>query len=170
MENTANTENNLTATMEDYLEAIYVLKEDRGVARVGEIAQKLNVKSSTVNSAIKNLTEQNLVVHEKYGYVSLTEEGDKLAAEVKGKHDILYRFLTEFLMLDAQAAEKEACCIEHAISKETFQRLTKFFSFLEKGLTAEKPRILQLFEVYLKTGRRVKCDCEDQECARHPKP
>jgi len=105
-----------------------------------------------------------LVVHEKYGYVSLTKEGDKLAAEVKGKHDILFRFLTEFLMLNAEAAEKEACCIEHAISKETFIRLTKFFSFLEQGFTTEKPKILQLFEVYLKTGKRMKCDCEDRDC------
>jgi len=159
-----NMTNNLSSTMEDYLEAIYTLKEGGGVARVGEIAKKLNVQSSTVNSAIKNLTEQNLVVHEKYGYVSLTKEGDKLAAEVKGKHDILFRFLTEFLMLNAEAAEKEACCIEHAISKETFIRLTKFFSFLEQGFTAEKPKILQLFEVYLKTGKRMKCDCEDRDC------
>lgn len=159
----SNTGNNLTSTMEDYLEAIYTLKKLNGVARVGEIAEKLNVKSSTVNSAIKNLTEQNLVVHEKYGYVSLTKEGDELAAEVKGKHDILFRFLTEFLMLDPGAAEKEACCIEHAISKETFVRLTKFFSFLEQGFTPEKPKILQLFEVYLKTGKRMKCDCEDRE-------
>lgn len=158
MENTAI---NLSSTMEDYLEAIYSLKQANGVARVGEIADKLNVKSPTVNSAIKNLTEYDLVVHEKYGYVSLTRKGEKLAAEVKGKHDILFRFLTEFLLLDPKAAEKEACCIEHAISKETFVRLTKFFAFLEEGATVEKPKILHLFEVYLKTGKRVKCDYEE---------
>ncbi len=151
---------NLTSTMEDYLETIYELKKVNGVARVGEIADKLKVKSSTVNSAIKYLTEQNLVLHEKYGYVGLTKEGDKLAAGVKSKHDILFRFLTEFLMINPEAAEKEACCIEHAISEETFIRLTKFFSFLEKGFTDEKPKLLQLFEVYLKTGKRMKCNCE----------
>jgi len=99
-----NITHNLSSTMEDYLEAIYELKQANGVARVGEIAGKLNVKSSTVNSAIKYLTEQNLVVHEKYGYIALTERGQKLAAEVKSKHDILFRFLTEFLMIDAAAA------------------------------------------------------------------
>ncbi|HPB69058.1 MAG TPA: metal-dependent transcriptional regulator [Candidatus Omnitrophota bacterium] len=159
-----NITHNLSSTMEDYLEAIYELKQANGVARVGEIAGKLNVKSSTVNSAIKYLTEQNLVVHEKYGYIALTERGQKLAAEVKSKHDILFRFLTEFLMIDAAAAEKEACCIEHAISQETFIRLTKFFAFLEKGFRDEKPRILELFEVYLKTGKRKKCACKDQNC------
>ncbi len=153
----------LSATMEDYLETIYTLKEENGVARVGEIAEKLNVKSSSVNSAIKQLTDKNLVVHEKYGYVGLTKRGDKIASEIKDKHNILFRFLTEFLLLDPKEAEKEACCIEHSISKKTFLRLTKFFKFLEEGLSTEKPKILQLFEVYIETGKRIQCDCETQE-------
>jgi DtxR family transcriptional regulator, Mn-dependent transcriptional regulator len=159
-----NSTNNLSSTMEDYLETIYELKQTNGVARVGEIASKLNVKSSSVNSALKYLSDQNLVVHEKYGYVGLTKEGEKTAADVKSKHDILFRFLTEFLMINPKEAEKEACCIEHSISTETFERLTKFFKFLEKGFTTEKPKILQLFETYLKTGKRLKCDCEDKRC------
>lgn len=152
----------LTSAMEDYLETIYELKQAHGVARVGEIANKLNVKSSSVNAALKYLRDQDLVSHEKYGYVQLTAVGEKKASDVKSKHDILFRFLTEFLMLDAREAEKEACCIEHAISEKTFMRLTKFFDFLEKGMTTEKPRILQLFEVYLKTGKKGKCPYRDQ--------
>jgi len=159
-----NSTNSLSSTMEDYLETIYELKQVNGVARVGEIASKLNVKSSSVNSALKYLSDQNLVVHEKYGYVGLTKEGEKTAADVKSKHDILFWFLTEFLMIDPKEAEKGACCIEHSISTETFERLTKFFKFLEKGFTIEKPKILQLFETYLKTGKRLKCDCEDKRC------
>lgn len=155
--------NNLSPAMEDYLETIYELKLANGVARVGEIASKLNVKSSSVNSALRYLSDRNLVVHEKYGYVGLTREGEKTAAGVKSKHDILFRFLTEFLMLDPKEAEKEACCIEHTISTETFERLTKFFEFLEKGFTTEKPKILQSFETYLKTGKRMKCDCEKKK-------
>ena len=154
------TANALSSTMEDYLEAIYELKQANGIARVGEIATKLNVKSSSVNSALKYLSDQDLVVHEKYGYVGLTKEGEKAASGVKSKHDILFRFLTEFLMLDPKHAEKEACCIEHSISTETYERITKFFQFLEKGFTAERPKILQRFEAYLKTGKREKCDCD----------
>lgn len=152
--------NNLTSTMEDYLETILVLKQANGFAMVGEIAEKLNVKSSSVNSTIKYLSDQNLVVHEKYGYVGLTKKGEDLAIDVKSKHDIFFRFLTEFLMLDSKAAEKEACGIEHSISSETFVRLTKFFEFLEKGFTTEKLKILQAFEVYLKIGKKMKCACE----------
>lgn len=159
-----NSPKNLSSTMEDYLETIYELKQANGVARVGEIAGKLNVKSSSVNSALKYLRDQKLVIHEKYGYVRLTPEGEKTAVDVKNKHDILFRFLTEFLMIDPKKAEKEACSIEHSISTETFERLAKFFKFLEKGLTTERPKILQLFETYLKTGKRLKCDCEEKTC------
>ena len=154
--------NKLSSTMEDYLETIFFLKKENGFARVGEIADKLEVKSSTVNSALKQLAEKKLVIHERYGYVGLTKEGELIAAEVQKKHDILYRFLTEFLMLDSKKAEKEACCIEHSISQETFVRLTKFFKFLEMGFTDRKPKLLQLFEEYLKTGKRRKCDCEER--------
>lgn len=157
-----NNKNKLSSTMEDYLETIFFLKKENGFARVGEIADKLEVKSSTVNSALKQLAEKKLVIHERYGYVGLTDKGGLIAAEVQKKHDILYRFLTEFLMLNPKKAEKEACCIEHSISQETFIRLTKFFKFLEMGFTDRKPKILQLFEEYLKTGKRRKCDCEEE--------
>ncbi|MCK5707487.1 MAG: metal-dependent transcriptional regulator [Candidatus Aureabacteria bacterium] len=151
---------NLSSKMEDYLETIFILKKETGVARVGEIAKSLKVKSSSVNSAVNFLKEHGLVIHEKYGYVRLTKEGDRIASEVKSKHDIFFRFLTEFLMLDPKKAEKEACSIEHAISKETFQRLTKLFKFLEDGFKEGKPRILEKFEIYLKTGKRKKCERE----------
>jgi DtxR family Mn-dependent transcriptional regulator len=150
---------NLSSTMEDYLETIFSLKEENGFARVGEIAEKMKVKSPSVNSAIKALAEQGLVVHEKYGCVSLTAKGNKLAADVKNKHEMLYRFLTEFLMLDPARAEQDACCIEHAISEEAFQRLAQFFQFLETGLQGDRPRIVKLFEDYLRTGKKQKCSC-----------
>lgn len=139
----------LSSTMEDYLETIYTLKESHGVARVGEIAKELQVKSPTVNAALKCLVEHALVTHEKYGYVTLTKEGEKVAVQVKNKHDILFKFLTEFLMLNPQEAGEEACRIEHAISKKTFERLVKFFDFLEDNIMAKRSKFLETFAIYL---------------------
>lgn len=147
----------LTSKMEDYLEAILALKEKNGVARVGEIAKSLAVKSSSVNTAINFLSSAGFVTHEKYGYVGLTKEGEKAANAVQKKHDVLYRFLTEFLMLAPSKAEKEACLIEHSISEETFSRLTDFFTFLEDGFKNEKPNFLKNFEHFIKTGK-IKCN------------
>ncbi len=121
----------LSSNMEDYLEVINALANDKGVARVGEIAEKMEVKSPSVNAALKLLEDRELVVHEKYGYVTLTKEGQRLAAAVQEKHDVLYQFLTEFLTIKPEVAQSEACCIEHAISEETFVRLVKFIKKLK---------------------------------------
>lgn len=153
-------EEKLSENMEDYLEVIHALAGDKGVARVGEIAEKMEVKSPSVNAALKSLADRQLVNHEKYGYVTLTKEGQKRAAAVQEKHDILYRFLTEFLMLSPEVAQKEACSIEHAISKETFVRLVKFFTFLRVGPNGEPPKLLRNFATYLEAGSKGVCDGE----------
>ncbi len=146
--------NKLTSTMEDYLEAIYSLKKEKGFARVGEIASKLDVKSPTVNSAIKFLSDQGLVIHERYGYVDLTNEGGQAASEIRNKHDILFRFLTEFLMLDATLAEKEACSIEHSIGEKTFLRLTKFLRFLQKDAVNGRLTAINQMRRYFKDDNK----------------
>lgn len=148
----------ITSTMEDYLEAIYYFKKKQHFARVSEIAKKLDVKSPTVNNAVKSLVKLGLVTHEKYGYIGLTKEGEAIGAKIQKRHDILYRFLTEFLSLDAKKAKNEACLIEHSISQDTYNRLTKFFSFIEEGFNGEKPLFLKNFSDYLKTGKVKQCN------------
>lgn len=151
---------NLSANMEDYLEAILALTKKNSVTRVGNIADRLDVKSSSVNSALTVLVGKRLVVHEKYGYVDLTPEGEKIAQDVQKKHDILFKFLSEFLCISKEKAIKEACVIEHSISRETSMRLAKFFKFIDNGCNGEKPRLLKNFEHYLNTGKKKSCDCE----------
>jgi len=145
--------NKLSENMEDYLEAIYAIAKDKGLARVGEIAEKMEVKSPSVNAALKSLVERRLVEHEKYGYVTLTKEGERLASNVQEKHDILYRFLTEVLMLEPSVAGKEACSIEHAISQGTFIRLVKFVKFLRSSADSERPKFLKDFAHYLEADK-----------------
>ncbi len=149
----------LSSTMEDYLEAVYSLKKQYGCARVSQLARQLDVKSPTVNAAVKFLSDKGLVTHKKYGFVDLTKKGERSALKVQNKHDILFRFLTEFLMLDHSTAQEEACRIEHAISQQTFVRLNKFFKFLEQGFNGQKPKFIENFERYISTGRKIKCDC-----------
>jgi len=72
----------LSSNMEDYLEAIAVLKKETGVARVKDIGNLLNVKNPSVNSALNILSDAGLVVHERYGYADLTEDGKKVANNV----------------------------------------------------------------------------------------
>ncbi|MDR3071306.1 MAG: metal-dependent transcriptional regulator [Endomicrobium sp.] len=124
--------NNLSASLENYLETIAVLKKEKRYARIGDIAKSLDVKSSSVNGAINFLIKNDLVTHEKYGYVDLTDRGEKIASEVQKKHDVLYRFLHNLLFINNETANKEACKIEHLISVETTRKLEMLHSVLEE--------------------------------------
>ena len=150
----------LSSSLEDYLEVIYALNKENknGVARVGDIANKLAVKSSSVNFALNVLSGKGLVVHEKYRHVNLTAEGKKLAREVQNKHDMFLKFLTEILSIEEKIALQDACRMEHAISLQTFNKLTKFIRFVGIGSNGDKPEWLKGFKHYLKTGKRVKCE------------
>jgi len=147
----------LSSSMEDYLEAIAKLKKEKRVARVRDIGRLLNVSNPSVNSALNVLSDLGLVVHERYGYVDLTIKGEELAGNVQKRHDILVRFLTTVLNIDPRTAEGDACRMEHSISNDTFEMLTKFMEFIETCPEKRRPEWLKNFDLYVKTGKRQKC-------------
>jgi len=120
----------LSANMEDYLEAIYVLADRGGAARVSAIADALGVKRPSVSKALKRLKAQDLIHHSPYGGVGMTARGRKLAQAQVRVHRVLTRFLTGVLKLPAELAEHDACLIEHAISPATVERLVEFIDHL----------------------------------------
>ena len=145
--------NNLSAALENYLETVAALKREKKYARIGDIAKSLNVKASSVNVAIKFLAENGLVTHEKYGYVDLTEQGEKVAAEIQRKHDILYSFLNNLLFVQSETAAKEACAIEHSISEDTIHRLDRLHSLLKKHFLT-KAEDMQNLKKYIEADNR----------------
>ena len=120
-----------TASMEDYLEAIANLGEGSKVVRVKQISEMLGVKMPSVTSALKKLSEQELVEHERYGQIKLTPEGDKVARDVIYRHEALTRFFAQALGINRETAEEDACKIEHVISPLSMERLAKFVEFIE---------------------------------------
>ncbi|WP_457568588.1 metal-dependent transcriptional regulator [Desulfurobacterium sp.] len=131
-------EKKLAPRLEDYLETIYLLEQENGVARVKEIAKKRNVKMPTVTEVLKRLSERGYVNYEPYGLVRTTEKGRKYAEELFEKHKILERFMRVVLHLPDDVAEKEGCLLEHHLSATTVERIGKLTKFLEsKGLADE---------------------------------
>lgn len=122
----------LTATMEDYLEAIFDLDKDKRVVRVRDIAKRMDVKMPTVTSALKTLNSKGLVHYEKYEYVELTPEGSAVGGEMHRRHKLLLTFLTDILKVDYETANEEACKMEHALSAATLERLADFMAFLQE--------------------------------------
>ena len=116
----------LTPRMEDYLEAIFILGEEKKAVRVKDIAKNMDVKLPTVTSMLNTLIQRGLINHEKYEYVELTDKGMDLAKEVKRKHELLSSFLSNILGIDRKRAEEDACKMEHTVSPVTMERLAQF--------------------------------------------
>ncbi len=110
-------------SIENYIEKILVLSEDGNGARVTDIAAGLNVSKASVNEIIKKLIVEDLVTHERYKNVFLTEKGKKLASRVYEKHETIKSFLKDYLGVSEKNAEDEACRIEHIISDETYEKI-----------------------------------------------
>ncbi|MFN2199089.1 MAG: metal-dependent transcriptional regulator [Anaerolineales bacterium] len=153
----------LTSTMEDYLEAIFDLDQDKKVVRVRDIARKLDVKMPTVSSMLKTLNSRGLVTYEKYEYVELTDTGADVGREMRRRHEVLFKFLTDILKIDHKIADGEACKMEHTLSVATLESLTDFMEFIQTCPRAGESW-LNYFEEFRKVGHRPeKCEaCADQ--------
>lgn len=122
----------LSESLGDYLETIYHLIQDSPAARVKDIAARMEVHMSSVTGALKTLGEKNLINHDPYSFVTLTPLGKRTATEIAGRHEILAKFFTDVLGIDEDAAEKNACHMEHTIGPKAFEHLVKFIDFVEQ--------------------------------------
>ena len=122
----------LTPAMEDYLEAIYCIGQGKRVVRVKNIASRIGVTMPTVTSMLKSLNQKGFVDYEKHEYLELTPEGEKVGREINRRHQVLLSFLIDILGIDPEAADGEACRIEHGISAETMNRLVRFIGFIDR--------------------------------------
>ena len=113
----------LTPSLEDYLKAIYILSVSKREVRPSDIAELMDVRLPSVSEAIKRLAKMGLIQKERYGNIILTQQGYELALNLLRRHQIIARFLQEFLGLPPEDAHREACIIEHSISEETLARL-----------------------------------------------
>ncbi len=120
----------LSASLEDYLEAIFNLADDTGGARSKDIAETLGVARSSVTGALQLLRERGLARYEPYGCVTLTRRGQTAAREVVQKHDILKSFFVDVLGVEKEAAQRAACQAEHALGPEIIGRLLHFMEYV----------------------------------------
>lgn len=116
----------LSESFEDYLEKIYLLNKENGEARTKDIAKRLKIKAPSVNEAMKKLDKKGFVNYQKYGRISLTKKGEEKAKKIYVKHKFLLDFLTGILGVKGNIALDEACKMEHILSKDTLNRISKF--------------------------------------------
>lgn len=120
----------LSESLEDYLEAIYRLILESDGARVKDIAEALGVRKPSVTVALSALEKRGLIIHERYGGVTLTKEGYDTAVSITERHRLLRGFFANVLGCQAAVADETACRVEHALPAPVFTRLAQFVKYL----------------------------------------
>ena len=121
----------LSASQEDYLEAIFWIASSKGAARTKDIAKRLRVKAASVTRALQVLAKRKYVNYAPYEVVTLTSEGIKEARKVIRNHETLRDFFVRVLGIKKKTADEEACRLEHNITKPIVDRLIEFMTFVE---------------------------------------
>lgn len=107
---------------EMYLETILILSRENKFVRSIDICEYMGFSKPSVSRAVGLLKQGCLINVDKDGYITLTDEGAKIANKIYDRHDMLTKFLTA-LGVSEETADKDACKIEHVLSDETFSAI-----------------------------------------------
>lgn len=128
----------VTASMEDYVEAIFLILGEKQAVRAKDIAEHMDVKRPSVTNALHALVRGGLVNHSPYDVITLTERGQEVAREVVRRHQALKEFLVGILGVAAAEADQMACGLEHAVSRAVIDRMVSFTQYMKSS-----PKVLK---------------------------
>lgn len=143
--------NSISASQEDYLEAIYHITSEKQAARAKDISRRLKVKNPSVTGALRILADKGMINYTPYDIVTLTRGGRRVAEDVIRKHEVLYDFFKRILGVDAMDAEEGACEVEHAVSPNVLEKLIKFVEYLDV-CPRTGPDWIDSFKEYCRNG------------------
>ncbi len=124
--------NRLSASLEDYLEAIFHIVAEKQVARAKDVARRLGVTRSSVTVALRSLAERGLINYAPYEVITLTPQGESMSEDVAQRHQTLQDFFVKVLSVENSLADKAACDMEHTLLREILGPLTEFVDFVER--------------------------------------
>ena len=118
----------LTAGLEDYLEAIYIIGENNIVKGI-DIARMMNISRASVSEALSKLVSKGLITYESYGEIKFTQKGLTEAKQIYNTHNILKSFFQTVLCIGSDEASENACKIEHIISENVLVKIKDFTDY-----------------------------------------
>lgn len=131
-----------TPSMEDYLERIYKLIDEKGYARVSDIAEGLEVHPSSVTKMIQKLDKDDYLVYEKYRGLILTSKGMKLGKRLADRHQLLEDFL-QMIGVQEETIYKDVEGIEHHLSTDSIACIGTLVEFFRR----HPDRLLELHRI-----------------------
>ncbi|AMA63641.1 MAG: transcriptional regulator MntR [Kurthia gibsonii] len=130
-----------TPSMEDHIEQIYLLIDQKGYARVSDIAEALSVLPSSVTKMVQKLDKDGYLVYERYRGLTLTSKGTKLGKRLVDRHSLLEKLL-RLIGVNEELIYHDVEGIEHHLSWNSIDRIADLIQVLE-----ENPEFLQKLEV-----------------------
>ncbi len=121
----------LTASLEDYMEAIFHIIAEKHAVKPRDIARRLKVSYASVTGALRSLADKKMINYTPYDLITLTETGEAAAKDVVRRHEVLKDFFVEVLGVRDADADNAACRMEHSIPKVLVDRFVKFVEFVE---------------------------------------
>ncbi|MCZ8534381.1 iron (metal) dependent repressor, DtxR family [Paenisporosarcina quisquiliarum] len=131
-----------TPSMEDHIEQIYLLIEQKGYARVSDIAEALSVLPSSVTKMVQKLDKDGFLIYEKYRGLTLTAKGMKLGKKLVKRHELLEDFL-RIIGVKEENIYNDVEGIEHHLSWNSIDRIADLVLFLEED-PALQSKLLEL--------------------------
>ena len=119
-----------SVAMDDYLEQILHLIDEKGYARAIDISRNLGISQASVTNMLQRLDAEGLVKHEKYRGTVLTEEGHRIARAIIERHETLTRFLRLF-DIDEETIYRDVEGMEHHVSRPTLNAIRAIAEWLE---------------------------------------
>ena len=107
---------------ENYLEAILMIKKEKGNVRSIDVANHLNFTKPSVSVAMKSFREEGYVTMDNDGSINLTQKGMEIAERVYERHEVIAKALMA-LGIDEEVAYEDSCKIEPDISQQTFDKI-----------------------------------------------
>jgi Mn-dependent DtxR family transcriptional regulator len=120
-----------TPSMEDHIEQIYLLIEQKGYARVSDIAEALSVLPSSVTKMVQKLDKDGYLIYEKYRGLTLTPKGDKLGKRLVQRHELLEQFL-RLIGVEEDRIYEDVEGIEHHLSWNSIERIADLVQLMEE--------------------------------------
>ena len=114
----------LSSVAQDYLKVIWTAQEwSHEKVSTKMLAERIGVSASTASESIRKLADQGLVDHEKYGAVTLTDDGRRAALGMVRRHRLMETFLVNELGYGWDEVHDEAEVLEHAVSDRMLDRI-----------------------------------------------
>lgn len=131
-----------TPSMEDYLERIYKLIDEKGYARVSDIAEGLEVHPSSVTKMIQKLDKDNYLIYERYRGLVLTSKGKKMGKRLVDRHQLLESFL-KMIGVQEENIYKDVEGIEHHLSWDSITCIEVLVEFFRR----HPERLIELMNI-----------------------